>query len=97
MWQLLRWANINFTGTQYGNHKIFAGFPSTDNFSLINTSGTSAAGIRMIKGHVGFRAIIGGNVKNFFIFNTVFGHADYGIDGDPMSVVRYSSQVVPGI
>jgi hypothetical protein len=72
-------ASINFTGPQYGTHKIFAG-----NVSLVGTT-RSGSTVRSIKGHSGFKAIIGGNVKNFFIFNTPFEHMDYGIDGDPLS------------
>lgn len=72
-------ASINFTGTQYGNHKVFAG-----KVPLVGTT-RSGTTVRSIKGHSGFRTIVGGNIKNFFIFNTVFGHLDYGFDGDPVS------------
>ena len=76
-------ANVAYSGSVSGNTKIVgAGSVVT----LVSASGTPPASVvRQIRGRSGFFTYGGGNVKNFFIFNTVFSNCEIGINGDPFS------------
>ncbi len=73
---------IAYGGTPYGNTRIIAWWSGV---TLVNTSGSLTAVVRVIKGHSGFYAVGGGNVKNFNLTNSVFLNCDIAINGDPMS------------
>jgi hypothetical protein len=54
---------------------------------LISTVGATPFGtpIRLMKGYAGLRAIVGSNIKNYFIHNCVFAHSEYGIAGESLA------------
>jgi hypothetical protein len=76
-------AAITYSGTAYGTSMVIVAGPSV---VLVNTSGVTVSGVyRYLLSRNGFYVYGGGNVKNFFIFNSIFLGFEIGINGDPMS------------
>ncbi len=73
---------ITYSGTAFGTSKVIAGFGPT----LVNTSGITVSPVfRKLVSRNGFYTFQGGNVKNWFFFNSIFLGLEIGINGDPMS------------
>ena len=67
--------------------------PTTDSYNIsltsggasVNTAGSPLTVTRVAKSYAGVRAVTGGNIKNYFMYNCVFQHCQIGIAGEQLS------------